>query len=231
MLSSQATARCGVQQFSVIRELLGSAPGCLWSGVYARPTVACDPLRANAQAEPVSQGNLCLSCGMCCDGSIFADVKLLAGENADRLLSLGIPLQPQNALGRKGSGSVGKRWRFTQPCAALEGCHCRVYASRPQYCRQFECALLKRLISGDVDYARAERLVRLARRRIETIDKLLRSFGQTDNKALASRFRDLTHRLERSQPDLQTARRFGRLTVAFHRLNRLLQQHFYPPPS
>lgn len=229
MLSWEATGRCGVQQFSVIRELLRCAPGCLWCGAYTGPTVACDPLRAKEQRKPASQGNLCLSCGMCCDGSIFADVKLLPGENADRLLSLGIPLQPQIPRGRKTLVSAGTRWRFTQPCAALEGCRCRVYASRPQDRRQFECGLLKRLLSGDVDYARAERLVRLARRRIETIDKLLRSLGQTDDKALASRFRDLTHRLERSQPDFQTARRFGRLTVAFHKLNRLLQEHFYPP--
>jgi hypothetical protein len=90
--------------------------------------------------------------------------------------------------------------------------------------------LLKKLVSGNVDYARAVRLVRLTRRQIGTIDKLLRALGQTDDKALASRFRELTNRLERGQPDPQTARLFGKLTVAFHKLNRLLQQHFYPPP-
>jgi chromosome condensin MukBEF ATPase and DNA-binding subunit MukB len=90
---------------------------------------------------------------------------------------------------------------------------------------------LKRLIAGDVDYAQAERLVRSARRRIATIDKLLRRLGQTDDKALASRFRDLTKRMERGQPDPKTAQLFGKLTVAFHKLNQLLQQHFYSPPS
>ena len=203
----------------------------LCCGADTQPTVACDPLRTNEQPEPTRPKNLCLSCGLCCDGSIFADVKLLPFENSGRLLSLGIPLQPQIARGRKAPDSVGTRWRFTQPCAALEGCRCRVYASRPQYCRQFECNLLKKLISGDVDYARAERLVRSARRRIETIDKLLRLLGQTDNKALAARFRDLTKRLESGQPDPKTARLFGKLTVAFHKLNRLLQLHFYSPPS
>ncbi len=203
----------------------------LCDGVDRQPKVACYPLRAKEQPEPASRGNLCLTCGLCCDGSIFADVKLLPGENADRLLSLGIPLQTQNARARKGSVSAGKRWRFTQPCAALDGCSCKIYASRPQYCRQFECLLLKKLVSGDVDYARAERLVRFARRQIGTIDQLLRSLGQTDDKALASRFRELTKRLEKGQSDLKTARLFGKLTVAFHKLNQVLQQHFYSPPS
>jgi hypothetical protein len=90
--------------------------------------------------------------------------------------------------------------------------------------------LLKNLVSGNVDYARAVRLVRLTRRQVGTIDRLLRALGQTDDKALASRFRELTTRLERGQPDLKTAALFGKLTVAFHKLNRLLQQHFYQPP-
>ena len=82
-----------------------------------------------------------------------------------------------------------------------------------------------------MDFARAERLVRLARRQIGKIDKLLRALGQADDKALASRFRDLTKRLEGVRPDPETARLFGKLTVAFHKLNQLLQQHFYPAPA
>lgn len=203
----------------------------LYNGAARQHKVTCHPLKANQQAKPATQTNLCLSCGLCCDGSIFADVKLLPNESADRLLSLGLPLRPQIPPARKVPVSSVKRWRFTQPCAALEHCSCRIYASRPQYCREFECLLLKKLVSGDIDHAQAERLVRLARRRIGSIDKLLRSLGQTDDKALASRFRDLTKRFEAVQPDPETARLFGKLTVAFHKLNQLLQQHFYPAGS
>jgi len=222
-----ATRKC------LSRTLHRSVPGDsrLCNGAAGQPKVACDPLRANEQPKAGRQPNLCLSCGLCCDGSIFADVKLLPGENAGRLLSLGIPLQPQSPRARNGPGSKVKGWGFTQPCAALEQCRCRIYASRPQYCREFECLLLKKLVSGDVDFARAERLVRLARRQIGKIDKLLRALGQADDKALASRFRDLTKRLEGVRPDPETARLFGKLTVAFHKLNQLLQQHFYPAPA
>ena len=37
---------------------------------------------------------------------------------------------------------------LNQPCTAWEGCRCRVYAGRPQYCHQFECALLKSGVVG-----------------------------------------------------------------------------------
>jgi hypothetical protein len=37
---------------------------------------------------------------------------------------------------------------LNQPCTAWEGCRCRVYAGRPQYCHQFECALLKSGVAG-----------------------------------------------------------------------------------
>ncbi len=121
-------------------------------------------------------------------------------------------------------------WRLLQPCAAFDGCRCRIYASRPEYCRRFECLLLKKLQNGVVTRIAAERLISLARRKTAVVEKLLQALGQTDAIGLADRFRALTKRLERQPPDPKTSELYGRLTLAFHELNVLLQEQFYPPP-
>jgi hypothetical protein len=61
---------------------------------------------------------LCLACGLCCDGTLFADVELQPGDSADRLRELGQKL-PQ------GKDAEGKPvHKFAQPCPAL-GADCR----------------------------------------------------------------------------------------------------------
>src|SRR6478736_2163147 len=59
---------------------------------------------------------LCLSCGLCCNGVLFADVKLQPEDRAKILLKLGIPVR-----------SAGAREKFEQPCVALSSCTCKIY--------------------------------------------------------------------------------------------------------
>jgi hypothetical protein len=56
----------------------------------------------------------------------------------------------------------------------------------------------------------------------------LRVLGDTDEHiALSQRFRRLKRRLETSEPNRETASRFGELTLSVHDLNRLLREAFY----
>lgn len=84
-----------------------------------------------------------------------------------------------------------------QPCVAFDGCCCRIYAERPAYCRQFECLLLKSVKAGARDTAGALRLIRETRERTETVRRLLRALGDTDERlSLSQRFRRTARRLE-----------------------------------
>jgi Fe-S-cluster containining protein len=162
---------------------------------------------------------------------LFADVKLQPKDDVNHLLSLGIPVEVQTAK-RKAQTSRGQEaGRFVQPCAAFEGCRCRIYASRPDYCRRFECLLLKKLHDGTVTRPVAERLIRRARRSTAAVEKLLRALGQTDAIGLADRFRSLTQRLEQQPLDPKSAELYGKLTLAFHELNMVLHEHFYSLPT
>ena len=65
-----------------------------------------------------------MSCGLCCDGSIFQLVKLRPGERPP-----GLRLVPAHDA-------------FAQPCGCLEGTRCTIYPQRPVACRGFRCRLL-----------------------------------------------------------------------------------------
>jgi Fe-S-cluster containining protein len=148
-------------------------------------------------------------------------VKLQPGEAAERLRALGLPVSD--------SQSPARQPRLHQPCAAFDGCRCRVYAERPQYCREFECLLLKSVKAGATAPAAALRTIRTARQRADKVTRLLQALGDSDEHfALSARFRRTARRLEAAERDTKTARLYSKLSLAMHELNLLLSQTFYP---
>ena len=165
---------------------------------------------------------LCLECGLCCNGVIFAHGQLQPEDDPARLQALGLVLVAKRKV------EIGKQ-RFHQPCAAFDGCRCKIYADRPKYCREFECLLLRDVKAGHLESAAALRIIQNARRRMEKVKKLLRELGDADEHvALSVRFRRIKRRMESSELDDESADCFGELTLAVHDLNLLLSGAFYP---
>ncbi len=81
--------------------------------------------------------DLCIDCGMCCDGSLFWAVPIDADDPAP--------------VAREDDG------RFRQPCACFDGA-CTIYARRPAACRAFDCRVLLAVKAGhrDTDWARSQ---------------------------------------------------------------------------
>lgn len=180
---------------------------------------------ADASLRPLKKtasNPLCLECGLCCNGVIFANGQLQPQDDVGRLRQLGLKLlrsrQPQ-APNRK----------FAQPCAAFDGCRCQIYAERPAYCRAFECALLKEFQAGNIQAEAALRIIRQARRRADKVGRLLQELGDAaGHGALSARFRRMQRRAEIGGLDEEGADRFGELTLAMQDLNFLLSKSFYP---
>ena len=167
-----------------------------------------------------TNNSLCLQCGLCCNGVIFADVKLQPGDDPVRLQSIGLPISTP--------GSAFRTPHFPQPCAALDGCRCRIYSDRPTYCRQFDCLLLKSVKEGRSQTSDALSTILTARQRAEKVRRLLRKLGDTDEHIpLATRFKRTARRLDEVGPDPETSDTYGQLTLAFHDLNFLLSDSFY----
>src|SRR5262245_8551784 len=160
---------------------------------------------------------LCLACGLCCNGVLFKDVELQPGDDAAQLKSLGLPVRVRH------SSFVIRHSKFPQPCAALcENNHCRIYKERPARCGEFECALCKSVAAGETTMVAALRTIRLAGQRAERVRALLRALGDTDEHvALSLRFKRLRRRLESAPLDNATAETYADLTLAVQDLNLL----------
>jgi len=212
----------------------------------------------SALAMPNVAQQLCLECGLCCNGVIFANGQLQPEDDTEKLRALGLKLIKRRRTGSSKSapgvspGSAHDRSRvariddtaarqdaggtfaaspqkFSQPCAAFQGCQCTIYSERPAYCRAFECALLQQVQRGEKSGVLALRTIHIARKRAEKVRGLLRKLGSIDEgSALSIRFRRTSRRLQDHPADAETAEVFGDLTVAMHQLNVVLSREFYP---
>lgn len=122
------------------------------------------------QAPPSLTDALCTRCGLCCDGSLFADVRLIGRPEAMRL----------EIMGDEESGRESVVGLLSTPCPALDGTRCGIYEHRPQCCRTFECQLLQDTERGAVTVERAGELIAEAFERIGRVRELLASLGQPD---------------------------------------------------
>lgn len=176
--------------------------------------------------QPNDVSELCLACGLCCDGTLFGDVELQSKDDANLLKSLGLKIRSRG------------RPRFTQPCLALgSDCHCRIYGNRPTQCRSFECALLQSVLREQKSRAVALRIIRKTRQQADRIRQLLRILGDMhEDHSMAKRFQTVRRRMESPDTDSvlnwdQQLETFADLTMAVHDLQFTLRREFYPDPS
>lgn len=164
---------------------------------------------------------LCLACGLCCDGTLFDNVQLGPGDDAKKVKALGLPLTVSRAR--------TPVTQFRQPCLALCADRtCRIYADRPGQCRTFECGVFKDAQAGRITSAAALRLVKRVRRKAGNIRRLLRELGDTEeHRPLGDRFHRMQLRLGSGGIDEATAHTFSELGLAMHHFNLLVCEKFY----
>ncbi len=114
---------------------------------------------------------LCTTCGLCCDGSLLADVELKGRAEATKLEVMGLDIEDD------GEG----RWLMSLPCRALQGTRCGIYAHRPGCCRTFECRLLQDVRHGAVGVDEAKSHIAGALGRIARVKELILQLGQRDS--------------------------------------------------
>ncbi len=176
-------------------------------------------------SSPATLGEqLCLACGLCCDGTLFGHVRLGGSDDAKRLKALDLPL----LVSRTRPPVI----RFRQPCAALcSDLRCRVYADRPAQCRAFECRVYQAVRDGQLDVTAARARVKRARRRADKVRLLLRALGDTNEHcSLDERFRNAQQRLESGQFDASDGEHFAELTQAMHAWHLLAHDVFHTHP-
>src|SRR5690349_8705161 len=120
--------------------------------------------------KPSLTDSLCTRCGLCCDGSLFADVELASANEATALEVMGLEIEISDEDDDDGE-------LLLQPCGALKGKQCSIYPYRPDCCRTFECRLLQSVKRGTLGVERANEKIAEALKRIERVKKLAAQFG------------------------------------------------------
>jgi len=154
---------------------------------------------------------LCLQCGLCCNGVLFADVRPEPGDSS--------PL------------FQGSRSRITQPCPAFNAatCACAIYAERPVRCQKFECRQLQGVRKGTTTTQEALRQIHVARELTAKVEKLLTELGFNNVRLpFSRRFQRCQRAAENGALPETQFDRLADLQLAVHRLTGLLAKEFYP---
>ena len=153
---------------------------------------------------------LCLECGLCCNGILFADVRPERGENSKLFQQFGS--------------------RVAQPCPAFNSgdCKCALYAERPSRCRKFECKQLLAVRSGKKSAETALKKIGEAQKLAGEVEKLLKRLGFNETSLpFSKRFQKCQRAAERGKISSDDLDCLADLQLAVHRLNHLLAQDFY----
>lgn len=154
---------------------------------------------------------LCLQCGLCCNGVLFADVRPEPGDKS--------PL-------------FADRSRVNQPCPAFDSgtCACAIYTKRPTRCRKFECRQFLGVQTGHITTETALKRIRAAQRLAAKVEKLLTELGHNNPKLpLSRRFKRCQRAAETGGFTRDQLDTLAELQLAVHELTLLLSQHFYAP--
>jgi Fe-S-cluster containining protein len=167
--------------------------------------------------KPSLANVLCIRCGLCCDGSLFADAELAARETA-ALEVLGVEIEDADR---------GEPALLLQPCAAFKRKRCSIYPHRPNCCRTFECRLLKQVESGAISVDRAEETIVNTLKEIGRTKVLIAQLGQRDERLpLKERFSEALALSSNISDDPEMNRKRADVKMAITRVQNLLKQTF-----
>lgn len=125
---------------------------------------------------PAPNGSdLCLPCGLCCEGVLHGYALLAATEMAQ---AQGMGLQPETRDG----GHL-----FPLPCPLYRGNGCPTYRNRPAVCHDHQCELLGKYLEGEMGLAeclaladQVHEMVRAIHRRLGPVDPAKRIWLQAE---------------------------------------------------
>ncbi len=169
-------------------------------------------------SQPSLTDTLCTACGLCCDGTLLADVELGGKDDLVALELMGLEIEDPD---EEHDGLL------LLPCGALRGTRCSIYAHRPECCRTFECRLLQEAARGIVTVEQAmvtinDAVARVARVRslVDTLDP-----GQ-DRMSLKERALEALANSEADSVDAGVRRTRGLLESEMQTLEDILHKRF-----
>lgn len=161
--------------------------------------------------------NICLPCGLCCDGILIGYVALFKDEiPAIRKIK---KIEEENGEGF-----------FLQPCENNKCDGCNIYANRPKHCASFKCGLLKSVEQEKTDYNLALEIINEVKQKQALIEKkiILLKF-KLKSKSFNFKMIELNNLLKKKNASSSINKEEKDLLSDINQLNQLLLKEFGLP--
>ncbi len=158
--------------------------------------------------------NICLSCGICCEGVMVGFVLLDNDE---------IPVQ-RNLIDIEEEGGHGL---FFLPCKNQTSKGCKIYSQRSKRCRLFKCRVLSSVENGELEYDAAVRVIEQVKQMRTAITKQLHSLPfQLNASSFFFKIRELHKLIRDHNSALVSTEELKKLLSDIKSLDQLLLKHF-----
>ncbi|WP_439883068.1 YkgJ family cysteine cluster protein [Pontibacter sp. MBLB2868] len=160
--------------------------------------------------------NLCLSCGLCCEGTVIGFVQL----DQEELPQIKKLMDIEEAYG------IGF---FLQPCAKF--CNgCTIYANRPKQCAKFKCGLLTSFEQKKLDFATASEMIKKVIQLQASIEKKLEVLPfELRSQSFYFKMVELNNLLLKKESESLEEENHADLRTELNQLNKLLSEEFEVP--
>ena len=157
--------------------------------------------------------NICLSCGLCCDGTLIGYVKLGSKE---------LPAL-RELLNIEEEGGKGF---FLQPCKSYcDGC--TIYSNRPKQCDNFKCGLLKSVEQKELSFDTAlERINAVSQKKISIEKKIAKLPFELESNSFYFKMTELKTLLYKKKAESPVTQNQLELIPDLEQLNSLISKNF-----
>lgn len=162
------------------------------------------------------KGNICIECGLCCDGSMFRHVGIDQNDDLTLLKQMGVE-----------SLMVRDKLIFLLPCLGQEAKRCKLYndARRFKVCKEFKCKLLKQYLAGALSYDAAMDVIAKVMRRRQSVREFATMLHADRAQSIFSFLRELD--LSGKLNDLSFRKKHSKQILDCFAFKELLKKRFY----
>lgn len=157
--------------------------------------------------------NICLSCGICCDGTLIGFVQLSQEEAPEIRAIMEIEQEKGQAF-------------FLHPCKKFcDGC--TIYSKRPKQCASFECGLLKSVEKKELPFNSAVEMINEVKlKRVEIEEKLAALEIGLQSQSFYFKMIELEKILQKEKAGLSFTSNHQDLLLQLQYLDNLVSRNF-----
>lgn len=167
-----------------------------------------------------SQNNICIQCGLCCNGTLFNWANIEPNEVIDELF-------PTEII------KIDKREKsvFSLPCQFLNNCVCTIYTSespkRPLICAKFKCKLLQKYEENQITYSESITLIKKTKELAQKNDDLINvTFPELKELSTSKKIKALKNKLEIANNQAEFRKQFGNILLSSFTFEHWQKKYF-----